>query len=113
MKNKLLVVLSVGILTYGGVSFAGMCSTKPEAESVKNPLPVKYKQLKAENEELKNELEACRSHKEELNSKIANLKSQISQLEAEKAQLQSRLNSLPSKESLQLQIKELENRLGR
>lgn len=113
MKNKLLTALLMGVITYSGIASAGVCESKPEAESVKAPLPVKFKNLKAENEKLKEKLDSCRAKKTEIKERIAQLKSQISQLESERAQLQLRLNSLPSKESLQIQIEELENRMGR
>ncbi len=113
MKNKLLLLTSVGVLTYSGLASADVCQVKPAAESVKNPLPVKYQNLKKENEELKAKLQECCSSKAQIKKEIENLNAQISQLESEKAQLQSKLNLLPSKESLEAQIQELENRVGR
>ena len=113
MKNKLLLLTAVGVITYGGFSSADVCQVKPEAESVKNPLPVKYQKLKRENEELKAQLQECYSSKAQIKKEIENLNSQIYQLESEKALLQGKLNLLPSKESLEAQIQELENRVGR
>lgn len=113
MKNKLLLLTAVGVLTYGGIASADVCKVKPEAESVKNPLPVKYQKLKKENAELKAKLQECCSSKAQIKEEIENLNAQISQLETEKVQLQNKLNLLPSKESLEAQIQELENRVGR
>jgi predicted nuclease with TOPRIM domain len=114
MKRTAIGLVLAGVLSLPISSLAGgLCTVKPEAESKKEPLPVKYQNLKAENEELKSKLEACRSEKEQVKREIASLESQISNLEGEKAQLQTRLNALPSKESLEAQIRELENRVGR
>jgi predicted nucleic acid-binding Zn-ribbon protein len=95
-------------------SFAGdICSTKPEAESVKNPLPVKYQKLKAQNEELKRKLEDCKAEKERVKEEISRLNEEISTLESTEARLKKELSQLPSKESLEEQIRKLENEEGR
>jgi len=108
---KILKVLLIPSVSFAFLSsaFAGsICSVKPEAESVKEPLPVKYKHLKEQIETLKGELESCKESKQQVREEISRLESEISQLETEKAQLQMRLSQLPSKESLEAQIKELE-----
>ncbi len=113
MKIRTLLLAVMGVSVYSGLAFADICKCKPEAESVKNPLPVKYQKLKEENTRLKNRLAACMETKEKIKSEISRLESQISQLTTEKELLQNKLNSLPSKESLEAQIQELENRVGR
>ncbi len=114
MKRKLTVLtLSVTFLLPINSLAGSLCSVKPEAESKKEPLPVKYQNLKKENEELKAKLENCCKEKKEVKMAISQLQSQIYQLEGEKAKLQAKLSSLPPKWQLEEQIKKLENRLGR
>ncbi len=114
MKRRIATLVLAGVFALPIGSLAGdLCSVKPEAESKKNPLPVKYQKLKAENEQLQAKLQKCKGEKEKLRSEISQLESQINALEGEKAQLQAKLSSLPSKEELENKIRELENRLGR
>jgi len=114
MKRRIVTLVLAGVFALPIGALAGnLCSVKPEAESKKNPLPVKYQKLKSENEELKAKLQECKSEKERIRAEISQLESQINSLEGEKARLQARLSSLPSKWELESQIKELENRLGR
>jgi len=114
MRRMLTALVLTGVLALPIGAFAGdICATKPEAESKKNPLPVKYKKLKAENERLRAELQSCMAEKERIRASISQLESQISSLMSEKAQLEMKLRSLPSKEELLAKIRELENRVGR
>ncbi|WP_456342162.1 hypothetical protein [Thermovibrio sp.] len=114
MKRRIATLVLMGVFALPIGALAGdLCAVKPEAESKKNPLPVKYRKLKAENEELKAKLQECKNEKDRLKFELSQLESQISSLEGERAQLQARLSSLPSKWELESQIRELENRLGR
>ena len=112
MKRKF-TALALSTFFLLPINSLAACPVKPEAESKKEPLPVKYQNLKKENEELKAKLENCCKEKKEVKMAISQLQSQIYQLEGEKAKLQAKLSSLPPKWQLEEQIRELENRLGR
>ncbi|GAB6076565.1 hypothetical protein [Desulfurobacterium crinifex] len=113
MKKLIMGVIILGISLSSSTTFAGVCSTKPEAESKTETLPVKYKKLKAENEELKEKLQNCMEEKETVRAEISRLESEIDQLEMIKVELQNKLRSYPSKEELLIKIQNLENDLGR
>ncbi|WP_457680452.1 hypothetical protein [Thermovibrio sp.] len=113
MKKSLIAFLLTGVVALPTASLAGLCTVKSEAESVKEPLPVKYQKVKAENEQLKSKLESCKSQKESIRAEISRLEQEISYLEGEKAQLEAQLNSLPNKWELQAKIDELQQKLGR
>ncbi len=113
MKKGTVGLSLLGVLLFSYTAVADICSVKPEAESKKDTLPVKYKRLKAENEKLSEELSRCGMKKSELEVQIIDLKAKISRLEQKRAELQTELLSYPSKEDLESQIRELERKLGR
>jgi predicted nuclease with TOPRIM domain len=112
MKESLAILIFAGMLL-SNVAYAGLCDTKPEAESKTNTLPVKYHNLKKENEILQSELTIYQKEKEAVKKEIAELESRLSQLEETKAQLTKKLESYPSKWELLSKIHELEEKLGR
>ncbi len=113
MKNLIISAIILGISLSSSITLADVCSTKPEAESKTETLPVKYKNLKAENEELKEKLQNCMEEKETVRMEISSLESEIDQLETTKVELQNKLRSYPSKEELLMRIQDLENDLRR
>jgi predicted nucleic acid-binding Zn-ribbon protein len=113
MKKLIMCVIILGISLSSSTTLAGVCSTKPEAESKTETLPVKYKKLRAENEELKEKLQSCMEEKETVRMEISSLESEINQLETTKVELQNKLRSYPSKEELLMRIQNLENDLRR
>jgi len=113
MKKLALSALALCLFAAPVAAKAGVCAYKPEAESVKEPLPLKYKKLKEENQRLKQELANCMAEKASVRNSIAELQAQISELEDEKVQLQNQLRVLPSKEELLREIQQLEAKLGR
>ena len=113
MKKLMIGTIILGISLSSSTAFADVCSTKPEAESKTETLPVKYKKLKTENKELTEKLQNCMEEKESVKAEISSLESEINQLETTKVELQNRLRSYPSKEELLMKIQNLENEVGR
>ena len=113
MKKFTMGAIILCISLSSSTTLAGVCSTKPEAESKTETLPVKYKKLKAENEELKEKLQNCMEEKETVRAEISSLESKIDQLETTRVELQYKLRTYPSKEELLMKIQNLENELGR
>jgi predicted nucleic acid-binding Zn-ribbon protein len=112
MKKLFAIFISSGILL-SAPAYAGLCNTKPEAESKTNTLPARYQKLKKENEALRKALNECKKEKEEIKREISSLESQLADLESERVQLINRLESYPSKWELLMKIRELEEKLGR
>jgi chromosome segregation ATPase len=112
MYRKLAIAF-LGIALSSSVALAGVCTVKPEAETKKDTLPVKYQKLKKENEELKQQLSSCCEKKEELKSEIESLNSQIDSLTKEKESLTQKLSSYPSKDELISKIQQLQEELRR
>jgi peptidoglycan hydrolase CwlO-like protein len=112
MRKKLLISL-IGIAVSSNFAFAGICTVKPEADSKKDTLPVKYKKLKAENEALKEKLQNCCEKKAELRDEIESLNSQINSLIQEKESLSQKLSTYPSKEEILSKIQQLQEQLRR
>ena len=113
MKKLMIGTIILGISLSSSTAFADVCSTKPEAESKTETLPVKYKKLKAENKELKEKLQSCMEEKDAVKAEISSLEAEINQLETTMVELQYKLRSYPSKEELLMKIQNLENEVGR
>ena len=113
MKKFIIGAIILCISLSSSTAFAGVCSTKPEADSKTETLPVKYRKLKVENGKLGEKLQNCMEEKESVKAEISSLESRIDQLEATRVELQYKLKSYPSKEELLMKIQNLENELGR
>jgi predicted nucleic acid-binding Zn-ribbon protein len=113
MKKFIIGAVILGISLTSSTAFADVCSTKPEAESKKETLPVKYRKLKVENEELKEKLQNCMDEKDAVKAEISSLEAEINRLETTRVELQYKLKSYPSKEELLMKIQNLENEVGR
>jgi hypothetical protein len=74
MKKLALSALALCLLAAPVAAKADVCTYKPEAESVKEPLPLKYQELKEENQKLKQELANCMAEKASVRNSIAELK---------------------------------------
>ncbi len=112
MYRKLIASI-LGVVLTSSVAFAGVCTVKPEAETKKDTLPVKYQKLKKENEEIKEQLNSCSEKKAKLQEDINSLNSRINSLSKEKESLKQKLSSYPSKEELLSKIQQLQEELGR
>jgi len=110
--KKLLSALIASLFLSPAV-YAGICDVKPEAESKKNTLPVKYRKLAAKNASLAKNIEMCKDEKKLLEDEIVNLKAKISALEVEKTTLTRKLSTYPPKWELESRIRQLEEKLGR
>jgi predicted nucleic acid-binding Zn-ribbon protein len=113
MKKLMIGAVILGISLSSSTAFADVCSTKPEAESKTETLPVKYRKLKAENEELKERLQDCMEEKETVKADVSSLEEKVDRLETIRVELQYKLKSYPSKDELLMKIQNLENEVGR